>query len=83
MMFNNGMETRLPAPRYIPTLPGGAWMRVCVFPCCKRVVISLNVTGSVKRVGGKEGLPFHSVCVCVCVHLLFLSVCVCVSIILC
>ena len=34
-------------------------MRVSVLRVVKEVVISLNVAGSVRRVGGKEGLPFH------------------------
>ena len=31
---------------------------VCVCGCSQKVVISLNVAGSVRRVGGKEGLNF-------------------------
>ena len=59
------------APCCIPNITGmDTCVRVSVLlRVVKKVVISLNVVGSVRRVGGKEGLPFHrdQVHICVCV----------------
>ena len=70
MNYDRGVLERRHGCRHCANsnIPGCGWMRVCVYPCGKEIVISLNVAGSVGRRWWKGGAAFSQAC-CISSHI--------------